>query len=243
MKLKFVAAVSALVATPALALAQQGGPPPPKPTRADVQKVVQIITSDKAKTQAYCDLNNLYGQIDAAEQKNDSKTAQALDKQADALLGKLGPEYAKVIGGLVQSDPNSSEGKEFMSMLSGLHKLCTGSPLAQTAPAQAQPAPAQFVPAQPAPAQPAPNRVGPCAQITAACKQAGFVQNGAKTGVGIMVDCVRPIMVGTPQQVQGAKPLPQVDPQLVTACKQRNPNFGMGGGAQLIQPTNKPPGT
>jgi hypothetical protein len=240
MKLKLVAAISALVATPALALAQQGGPPPsgPKPTKADVQKVVQIITSDKAKTQAYCDLNKLMG---AAEQNNDSKTAQSRDKQADALIGKLGPEYSKVIGGLSQIDPNSSEGKEFMSMLSGLHKLCTGPSLAQKSPAQAQPAPAQ-----PAPSQAAPNRVGPCAQITAACKQAGFVPNGAKTGVGVIVNCVRPIMMGTPQGVQGTNPLPQIDPQVVAACKQRNPNFGMGGRAQLQpsgQPTTKPPGT
>ena len=245
MKLKLVAAISALVATPALALAQQGGPPPsgPKPTKADVQKVVQIITSDKAKTQAYCDLNKLYGQMGAAEQKNDSKTAQALDKQADALVGKLGPEYSKLMDGLEQVDPNSSEGKQFMSMISGLQKLCTSPSLAQPAqpaPAQAQTAPAQPAPTQPAPAQPAPNRVGPCAQITAACKQAGFVPNGAKTGVGIIVDCVRPIMVGTPQQLQGAKPLPQVDPQVVAACKQRNPNFGMGGGGQ---PGTKPSGT
>jgi hypothetical protein len=236
MKLKLVAAIFALVATPALALAQQGGPPPsgPKPTKADVQKVVQIITSDKAKTQAYCDLTKLMA---APEQKN----SQA---QADALVGKLGLEYSKVMGGLMQIDPNSSEGKEFMSMLSGLHKLCTGPSLAQpaqTAPAQAQTAPVQAAPTQPASAQSAPDRVGPCAQITAACKQAGFVPNGAKTGVGIIVDCVRPIMVGTPQQVQGVKPLPQVDPQVVAACKQRNPNFGMGGGGG--QPATKPSGT
>ena len=45
---KLVAAVSAL-AMPALAHAEQSGPQPavPKPTKADAQKVVQIITSDK----------------------------------------------------------------------------------------------------------------------------------------------------------------------------------------------------
>jgi hypothetical protein len=48
MKLKLVAAVSAL-AIPALAHAERSGPQPavPKPTKADAQKVVQIITSDK----------------------------------------------------------------------------------------------------------------------------------------------------------------------------------------------------
>ena len=49
MKLKLVAAVSAL-AISALAHAEQSGPQPavPKPTKADGQKVVQIITSDKS---------------------------------------------------------------------------------------------------------------------------------------------------------------------------------------------------
>jgi hypothetical protein len=68
MKLKLVAAISAL-AIPALAHAQQGGPPKvPKPTKADAQNVVQIITSDKVKTQAYCDLTKLEGQVKAVQQ-------------------------------------------------------------------------------------------------------------------------------------------------------------------------------
>jgi hypothetical protein len=77
-------AISALVAMPILVHAQQGGPRPnvPKPTKADVQKVVQIITNDKAKPQAYCDLNKLLAQMDAAGQKNDTKTVQALGKQS-----------------------------------------------------------------------------------------------------------------------------------------------------------------
>jgi ABC-type transporter Mla subunit MlaD len=127
MKLKPVAAIFAVVAIPALAHAQQGGPPPsaPKPTKADAQKVVQIITNDKTKTQVYCDLDKLYDQIQAADQKNDSKTVEALGKQADALAAKLGPEYSKMMDGLDQVDPNSSEGKELISILSGLGKLCT----------------------------------------------------------------------------------------------------------------------
>jgi hypothetical protein len=56
MKLKLVAAVSAL-AIPALAHAEQSGPPPavPKPTKADAQKVVQIITSDKVAQNSAAD--------------------------------------------------------------------------------------------------------------------------------------------------------------------------------------------
>ena len=56
MKLKLVAAVSAL-AIPALAHAEQSGPQPavPKPTKADAQKVVQIITSGKVAQDSAAD--------------------------------------------------------------------------------------------------------------------------------------------------------------------------------------------
>jgi len=125
MKLKLVVAISAL-AIPALAHAQQSGQQPtPKPTKADAQNVVQIITSDKVKTQAYCDLTKLEGQVEAAAEKNDAKTLEALNTQANALLNKLGPEYFKLMDGLEQVDPKSSEAKEFMSILSDLDRRCT----------------------------------------------------------------------------------------------------------------------
>jgi hypothetical protein len=181
----------------------------------------------------------------AAYQKNDSKTADALSKKADALVSKIGPEYSKVMDGLEQVDPNSSEGKEFTSILSGLDKLCTGPALAQSdqpapdqpAPVQSVPAPTQRAPTQSAPAQTAPTK--PCAQIRASCAQAGFVPNGANMGVGIVVDCIRPIMAGTPQRKRATKTLPQIDPQVVVACKKQNPNFGMGGAAKA-QPSGQP---
>ena len=123
MKLKLVAAISAL-AIPTLAHAQQSGPQP-KPTTADAQNVVQMITSDKVKTQAYCDLNKLQGEVIAAVQKNDTSALEALSKQAQSLVDKLGPEYFKLMDGLEQVDPKSSEGKEFTSILSELDKSCT----------------------------------------------------------------------------------------------------------------------
>ena len=121
MKLKLVAAISAL-AIPAVAHAQSSVP---RPTKADAQNVVQIITSDKVKTQAYCDLTKLYDQTEATGQKNDSDTIQTLTKKADTLIANLGPEYSKMMDGLDQVDPTSSEGKEVMSILLELDKLCT----------------------------------------------------------------------------------------------------------------------
>ena len=126
MKLKLVAAMSAL-AIPALAHAQQSGPQPnaPKPTRADIQNVVQIVTSDKVKTQAYCDLTKLEDRVKAVQQNTDTKTVETFIKQAEALIDKLGPEYFKLMDGLEQVDPKSSEAEEFMSILSELDKRCT----------------------------------------------------------------------------------------------------------------------
>ena len=80
---------------------------------------------------------------------------------------------------------------------------------------------AAFQPA-PAPAQP----IAPCAQIRAACEQAGFVQGAVRDGYGLQIDCVRPIMQETPQPPRASKPLPQINPELIAACREKNPNFG-----------------
>jgi ABC-type transporter Mla subunit MlaD len=126
MKLKLVLAISALVAMPAFAQPQQGGPPPnaPKPTLAQVQKVIQIITGDKVKTEQYCDVEKLAWQIAEAEQKQDTKRVEELTKQADDLADKIGPEYVAMMDGLSQIDENSSEGKQIEAALASLEKLC-----------------------------------------------------------------------------------------------------------------------
>jgi len=125
MKLRLVAVITAVIALPLLVHAQQGGPSSnaPKPTKADAQKVVQIISKDKAKTQAYCDMSKLYEQMQTADQKN-GQTVETLGKQADVLAGKLGPEYNTLMERLEGVDPNSNEGKELDSILSKLDDLC-----------------------------------------------------------------------------------------------------------------------
>jgi hypothetical protein len=83
--------------------------------------------------------------------------------------------------------------------------------------------------------------IGPCIQVRMACEQAGFVQGGVREGNGLQIDCVRPIMQGTPQPPNASMPLPPIDPQLVAACKARNPNFGQPRGATL-GPVGQPRG-
>jgi predicted Ser/Thr protein kinase len=66
----------------------------------------------------------------------------------------------------------------------------------------------------------------PCEQIGTACEKAGFVHGNAQQGNGLSADCIVPILKGTPQRKRASIPLPQVDPQIVAACREKNPNFG-----------------
>jgi lipoprotein-anchoring transpeptidase ErfK/SrfK len=84
---------------------------------------------------------------------------------------------------------------------------------------------------------------GACEQIRETCQSAGFVPGGAKQGVGILVDCIAPIMQGTVQSPRARMPLPQINPQLVAACASLRPDFGRpNGSAQaMLQPPSAPP--
>jgi hypothetical protein len=126
MNLKLVVAVSLFAALPVVAYAQRNAPAAnaPKPTNADVQKLVQSIGSDKAKLKTYCDIGKLQGQMEQAEQKKDSKTVEALGTKADNLAKELGPDYEKVMAGLDQIDPNSAEGKRYTALFQPLFKQC-----------------------------------------------------------------------------------------------------------------------
>jgi hypothetical protein len=128
MTLKIVVTVALLAAFPIVAQAQQKPPAPaanmPKPTAADIQKLVQTISADKAKVKTYCDIGGLQDQMDQAEKKKDTKTLQALGAKVDELTKQLGPDYEKVMGGLDQVDPNSAEGKKFTALFEPLFKQC-----------------------------------------------------------------------------------------------------------------------
>lgn len=67
---------------------------------------------------------------------------------------------------------------------------------------------------------------GPCEEIAAACRSAGFVQGGARGSNDLIADCIDPIMQRRAQLHKAGKPLPQVDSQLVATCKAINPGFG-----------------
>jgi hypothetical protein len=61
---------------------------------------VTIISGDKAKTQAYCDIRKLSEQIEEASAKKDSKTVEELYLKIETLEKTLGPEYVALIDGV-----------------------------------------------------------------------------------------------------------------------------------------------
>ena len=79
----------------------------------DAQKVVRIISGEMVK---------LGEQIN---DKKDNKTVDELSKKLGELGPKLGPEYAVLMDGLQNIDPESEEGQEIESALVALDNLCT----------------------------------------------------------------------------------------------------------------------
>ena len=120
MKLAVIAVTVTVLALPMYAHAQA-----PKLTKASAQKIVQIISGDKAKVAIYCQIDALNEQSEQAYQKKDTKKVEELSKKVDDLAKQLGPEYAAFNDGMEGVDPDSKDGKEIMAALEPLDKLCS----------------------------------------------------------------------------------------------------------------------
>ena len=82
MNLKLIVAILVITAVPVCAQAQN---PSAAKLRADAQKVVKIISSDKAKAQTFCDIGKLGEQIEEANEKKDRKTADELSRENERI--------------------------------------------------------------------------------------------------------------------------------------------------------------
>jgi hypothetical protein len=120
MNLKLIVVILVIAAVPVWAKAQ--APTNATVTKSHAQNALKIISGDKAKTQAYCDMLKLF-QIGQASEKDTKKTNKLLRKMNE-LAKKLGPEYAALLDGLSNIDPNSQDGQEISSTFEALDKLC-----------------------------------------------------------------------------------------------------------------------
>jgi hypothetical protein len=120
---KLTVAVLVIAAVPVCAQAQS--PSVPRVSRDDAQKVVTVISGDKAKTQTYCDVQKLGEQLEPAYEKRNLKLVDELLEKIEAMEKTLGPEYAALVDGLDQLDPNDKLGAEIVSEFAALNRLCT----------------------------------------------------------------------------------------------------------------------
>jgi hypothetical protein len=121
MNRRFIVAILLVAAVPAFAQAQK-----PRVTKDDAQKVVTIISGDKAKIQTYCDIQKLGEQMERAYEKRNLKLLDELLQKIDALEKTLGPEYVALIEGLDLINPEKDKlGVEFLSIFGPLDRLCT----------------------------------------------------------------------------------------------------------------------
>jgi hypothetical protein len=126
MYLKLLLAVTIFATVPIVAFAQKDEPTDqaPKPTVADAQKVVEMISNDTGKLQTYCEIGKLEDEMANAEEAKDTKAVEALVSKAEALAQQMGPEYMKLVEGLELIDPRSTESEKLAAVLSALDDKC-----------------------------------------------------------------------------------------------------------------------
>jgi hypothetical protein len=121
MNRKVIVAILLVAAVPAFAQAQK-----PWVTKDDAQKVVTIISDDKAKIQTYCEIQTIGEQMERAYEKRNLKLVDVLLQKIEALEETLGPEYVALMDGLQDIDPEKDKlGVEIMSMFGELDRQCT----------------------------------------------------------------------------------------------------------------------
>ena len=114
-----VAAVLVTSAMPA-----QGQQPSADQLKAHAQNTVKIISGDKQKTDAYCELADLTDQFDQAVEEKDIKKAGELSQKGEELQRKLGPEFAALADGMSSVDLSSQGAREIGSIIGNLNAYC-----------------------------------------------------------------------------------------------------------------------
>jgi DNA repair ATPase RecN len=105
-------------------LCAQGQQPNAAELKRLAENVVKIISGDKAKTQAYCQINSLSGpMVEALQEKNDKKFEELFQK-IDELEDQLDPKYHALFNALFDADPNSKDVQEILSMFAMLDQFC-----------------------------------------------------------------------------------------------------------------------
>jgi hypothetical protein len=114
----------AMLAISTAQLCAQSQQPDPAKLKADAQKVVSIISSDKAKTQSYCQIAIVGEQMQQAVQAKDKKKFEELAQKLPELEKNLGPEYLGLVESLGKTNLMPKDGQEIVSMFDKLDESC-----------------------------------------------------------------------------------------------------------------------
>lgn len=91
--------------------------------KGEAQNAFNVISSDKLKTQTFCEMADLGNQLDRADRANDTKKTEEVSQKMDELEKKL-PEYTAIVDGLKDMEPNSEDAQEIGSIILKLDELC-----------------------------------------------------------------------------------------------------------------------
>ena len=92
--------------------------------KADAQKVISVISGDKAKTQAYCEARDIAEQIVQAGQQKDNEKVEELAGKLTEQSKNLGSEYLALMESLRNVNLSSKDGQEIESMFDTLDESC-----------------------------------------------------------------------------------------------------------------------
>ena len=116
-----IVAVLAISTAPLFA---QDAQPDAAKLKADARNVVGIIGSDKAKTQAYCQIAIVGEQMSQAVVRKDKKKFDELAQKLPELEKTLGPEYLGLIASLGKANLPPKDGQEIVSIFDTLDASC-----------------------------------------------------------------------------------------------------------------------
>ena len=117
-----VAAVLVTSAMPA-----QGQQPSADQLKAYAQNTVKIISGDKQRIEAFCELNDLTNQLEQAVEEKDTSKAEELSQKGEELLRELGPEFAALADGINSVNLSSQDAREIGSIIGNLNEYCNAA--------------------------------------------------------------------------------------------------------------------
>ncbi len=84
-------------------------------------KTFDAVAADPAKLKTYCEINKL---MSTATDDDDDAKSEALDKQVQALMKQLGPEFETAFEAGADLDPDSEDGKAYDAAIDKIDGKC-----------------------------------------------------------------------------------------------------------------------